>query len=117
MHGAQRRTKPNSAVNRTLHHKAMQRRLPLNKHQIFEMSYSAPHRQSVDSTLSVEHRILHVRSCAVHMSKKYHVSQSAILKKLNIADKYDHDKYPTAAELENAIAKLNLIKEHGFDNV
>lgn len=51
------------------------------------------------------------------MSKKYHVSQSAILKKLNIADKYDHDKYPTAAELENAIAKLNLIKEHGFDNV
>ncbi len=81
------------------------------------MSYSAHHRQSLDSTLPIEHRISHVRSCAVHMSQKYHVSRSEILEKINIADKYDQDKYPTAAELENAIAKLDLIKERGFDNV
>jgi hypothetical protein len=48
------------------------------------------------------------------MSQKYHVSRSEILEKINIADKYDQDKYPTAAELENAIAKLDLIKERGL---
>ena len=51
------------------------------------------------------------------MSQKYHVNRSEILEKINIADKYDQDKYPTASELENAIAKLDLIKERGFDNV
>jgi hypothetical protein len=87
------------------------------KHQIVQMSYSVHHRKSLDSTLSIEHRISHVRSCAVHMSQKYRVSRSEVLRRINILDKYDHDNYPTEAELENAIARLDLIKAHGLDNV
>lgn len=81
------------------------------------MSYSAHRRQSLDSSIPLEHRLSHVRSCAVHMAQKYGVRRSVILERIGIKDGYEGGIYPTPADVEAAIGKLDEIKKNGIGNV
>jgi hypothetical protein len=81
------------------------------------MSYSTHRRQSLDSSIPLGHRISHVRSCAVHMAQKYGVRRSVILERIGIMDGYEEGAYPTSAEIEATIGKLDEIKKNGIGNV
>jgi hypothetical protein len=51
------------------------------------------------------------------MAQKYGVRRSVILERIGIMDGYEEGAYPTSAEIEATIGKLDEIKKNGIGNV
>lgn len=76
------------------------------------MSYSSNRKKALDGSLPIEHRLSHLRSCALHMANKYEVDRSLILAKISIEGKYE--QLPAAEVIESAVARLDQIKNFGL---
>ena len=78
------------------------------------MSFSTNRKAALDQNLPMQHRLSHVRSCAMLMGQKYKVPRSAILDYVRVISAIDLTKTVTDSELIEAIRVLELIKKNGL---
>jgi hypothetical protein len=78
------------------------------------MSFSTNRKAALDPNLPLQHRLSHVRSCAMLVGQKYKVSRSAILDHVRAASAIDLTTTVAESELIEAIRVLELIKKNGL---
>jgi hypothetical protein len=79
------------------------------------MSFSAHKRDALDSGIPLNHRVSHLRSCAMLMGQKYRVSRSTILDRVRELCGVDISAVGDEADVQRAVDVLARIKELGLD--
>ncbi|MFN5944389.1 MAG: hypothetical protein ACK5ZG_13375 [Phycisphaerae bacterium] len=79
------------------------------------MSFSAHKRDALDRQLPVDHRMSHLRSCAMLMGQKYRVPRSLICERVVQMCGVDISKVASELEIQLAVQALTAIKESGLN--
>jgi len=80
------------------------------------MSFSAHKRDALDATMALDHRLSHLRSCAMLMGQKYRVPRSAVIERVLQLCGVDISIPANEAEIQRAVGVLVQIKESGLDD-
>jgi hypothetical protein len=80
------------------------------------MSFSAHKRDARDTTISLNQRMSHLRSCAMLMGQKYGVRRSTIIERVLRMCGVNITIPANEAEIERAVQALVRIKELGLDD-
>jgi hypothetical protein len=80
------------------------------------MSFSAHKRDALDATMPFNHRMSHLRSCAMLMGQKYRVPRSAIIERVLQLCGVDITISANEAEVQRAVQALVQVKELGLDD-
>jgi hypothetical protein len=79
------------------------------------MSFSAHKRDALDATMPLNHRMSHLRSCAMLMGQKYRVPRSAVIQRVRQLCGVDIMVLGAEPDIQRAMAALVRIKECGSD--
>ena len=79
------------------------------------MSFSSHKRDALDGSLPFNHRMSHLRSCAMLMGQKYRVPRSKVIERVQQLTGVDITTPGTEAELQSAMNALVQIKQNGLD--
>ena len=78
------------------------------------MSFNAHKRDALDVTLPINHRMSHLRSCAVLLGDKYRVPRSSIIERVLHLCGVDITVSAKEPEIQRAMQALVIIKESGL---
>lgn len=78
------------------------------------MSFSAHKRDALDPAMPLNHRMSHLRSCAMLMGQKYRVPRSAIIERVLNVCGVDISSPVADAEIRRAVEALVRIKASGL---
>jgi hypothetical protein len=80
------------------------------------MSFSAHKRDALDATRPFNHRMSHLRSCAMLMGQKYRLPRSTVIERVRQLTGIDITVQGSEADLRRAMNALVRIKEAGMDS-
>jgi hypothetical protein len=80
------------------------------------MSFSAHKRDALDASMPLNHRMSHLRSCAMLMGQKYRVPRSTVIERVRQVTGVDITVQGSEADLRRAMDALVWIKEAGMDS-
>ena len=80
------------------------------------MSFSAHKRDALDATVPLNHRMSHLRSCAMLMGQKHRVPRSVIIERVLQRCGVDITLSSSDAGIQRAVQALVHIKEFGLDD-
>ncbi len=80
------------------------------------MSFSAHKRDALDASMPFNHRMTHLRSCAMLMGQKYRVPRSKVIERVRQLAGVDVTIPGTETDLLRAMNALVQIKESGLQD-
>jgi hypothetical protein len=80
------------------------------------MSFSAHKRDALDASMPFNHRMSHLRSCAMLMGQKYRVPRSTVIERVRQLTGVDITVQGSEADLLRAMDALVRIKQTGMDS-